>query len=191
MKVKFDPCPNTKESSVRLMSLFCLFFVGAGWGQAAEPHRAPAANVDLKPVVLDELTWHADLASALEQAAKEKKHLFLDFTGVTCLNCKINEKKVFIKQEVKDLFKQFVCVQLYCDSIPKSYYKEAPDDAKREKDAEANVKFESSIFETEQLPLYVVIKPAGQGQFQIVAVYDEGRINQTEKFIEFLKKALP
>lgn len=158
--------------------------------QAADKHKPPAGNADLKPVTVDELTWSGDLANALEQAAKEKKFVFIDFTGVTCTNCKVNEKTVFVKPEVKDLFKQYVRVQLYTDEIPKASYKEAPDDAKRETDAEANLKFQKAIFKTEQLPLYVVVKPVEGGQFKIVGTYDEGRISKVDKFLEFLKKPL-
>lgn len=81
-------------------------------------------------------------------------------------------------------------MQLYTDEIPKGSYKEAPDDAKRETDAEINLKFQKAIFKTEQLPLYVVVKPVEGGQFEIVGTYDEGRITKLDKFVEFLKKPL-
>jgi len=157
---------------------------------ATEKYTPPAAAKGLKPVVVDDLTWTGDLAAALEQAAKEKKLVFIDFTGVTCTNCRVNEKSVFVKPEVKNLFKQFVRVQLYTDEVPKGSYKEAPDDAKRETDAEVNQKFQKTVFKTEQLPLYVIVKPAGSGQFEIVGSYDEGRINKVDKFLEFLKAPL-
>ncbi len=157
---------------------------------AADKHKPPASIAGLKSVTVDGLTWTGDLAGALEQAAKEKKLVFIDFTGVTCTNCRINEKSVFVKPEVKDLFKQYVRVQLYTDEIPKGSYKEVPDDAKRETDAEVNQKFQKAVFKTEQLPLYVLVKPAEGGQFEIVSAYDEGRINKVDKFIEFLKKPL-
>lgn len=157
---------------------------------AAEKHNPPSSVAGLKPVTVDDLTWTGDLAGALERAAKEKKLVFIDFTGVTCTNCRINEKSVFVKPEVKDLFSQYVRVQLYTDEIPKLSYKEAPDDAKREADAEVNQKFQKTVFKTEQLPLYVVVKPADAGQFEIVGEYDEGRINKIDKFLEFLQKPL-
>jgi thiol:disulfide interchange protein DsbD len=157
---------------------------------AAEKHKPPSSVAGLKPITVDNLTWTADLATALEQATREKKLVFIDFTGVTCTNCRINEKSVFMKPEVKDLFSQYVRVQLFTDEIPKVSYKEAPEDAKREADAEVNQKFQKKVFKTEQLPLYVIIKPADAGQFEIVGEYDEGRINKVDKFLEFLKKPL-
>jgi thioredoxin-related protein len=157
---------------------------------AAEKHQPPSSIAGLKPATVDGLTWTGDLAAALEQAAKENKLVFIDFTGVSCTNCRINEKSVFVKPEVKDLFSQYVRVQIYTDEIPKVSYKEAPDDAKREADAEVNQKFQKAVFKTEQLPLYVVVKPAEAGKFEIVGEYDEGRINKVDKFLEFLKKPL-
>lgn len=148
------------------------------------------ANANLKPITVDEMTWIGDLSVALEQAAKDKKLVFIDFTGVTCTNCKINEKNVFSKTEVKDLFKQFVRVQLYADTVPEAYYAKVPDEAQREKDAEANQGFQKKTFNTEQLPLYVIVKPAEGGSFEVVGVYDEGRINKVDQFLEFLKKPL-
>jgi len=157
---------------------------------AGEKVAPPPANGGLKTITVDGLEWNGDLAAALEQAAKEKKPIFIDFTGETCTNCKINEKNVFVKEEVKNLFKQYVRVQLYTDVIPEAFYKSAPDEAKREGDAEVNQKFQKATFKTEQLPLYVVVRPAGDGKFEVVGQYDEGRISKFDKFVEFLKAPL-
>jgi thiol:disulfide interchange protein DsbD len=175
---------------MRFIAAFAFAIGLLGALAAADKHKAPAKNAELKAVTVNELTWSGDLAAALEEAAKEKKLVFIDFTGVSCANCKINETTVFNKPEVRDLFKQYVRVQLYTDEIPKESYKNAPADAKRETDAEANLKFQKAIFDTEQLPLYVVVKPVEGGQFEVVARYDEGRINKLDKFLEFLKKPL-
>jgi thioredoxin-related protein len=175
---------------MRSMLAFALALALSSPAPAAEKHKPPASITGLKPVTVDDLVWTGDLAAALEQAAKEEKLVFIDFTGVTCTNCRVNEKSVFVKPEVKDLFKQFVRVQLYTDEVPKSSYKAAPDDAKREVDAEVNQKFQKTVFKTEQLPLYAIIKPAEGGQFEIVGAYDEGRITKVDKFLEFLKTPL-
>lgn len=156
---------------------------------AADKHQPPAKNSTIQSITVDELTWIGDLATGLELAAKEKKLVFIDFTGETCVNCKINEKNVFPKPDVKDLFKQYVRVQLYADTVPEKYYKQAPDEAKREEHAEVNQKFLKSVFKTEQLPLYVIVKPV-DGGFEVVSTYDEGKITKLDAFIDFLKKPL-
>jgi thioredoxin-related protein len=148
------------------------------------------ASGDLKPVMIHEQSWLGDLATALEQAGKEKKPVFIDFTGVTCVNCKINEKSIFPKPEVKDLFAKYVRVQLYTDTVPEEFYKKAPDEATREKHAAANQEFQKKTFNAEQLPFYVVVKPDGEGGFVVVGTYGEGRINKLSAFVEFLKKPL-
>jgi len=147
----------------------------------------PPAKADMKPATIDGLVWSADLASALADAAKTKSLVFIDFTGVTCINCKINEKEVFSKDEVKTEFKKFIRVQLYTDEVPAKFFKMAADDTRREEDAETNRKFQKDVFKTEQLPLYAIVKPVGDGKFEAVGIYGEGKINHVDKFIEFLK----
>lgn len=172
----------------QLLTVFPLI-AAALVGTAADKHQPPAKNAEILSITVDDLSWIGDLATGLELAAKEKKLVFIDFTGETCVNCKINEKNVFPKPEVKDLFKQFVRVQLYADTVPEKFYKQAPDEAKREEHAEVNQKFLKSVFKTEQLPLYVIVKPV-DGGFEVVGTYDEGKITKLDAFVEFLKKPL-
>jgi hypothetical protein len=159
---------------------------------AAEPaakNKPLPANPEFKPVTVEELEWTGDLSSALAAAAKEKKLVFIDFTGVYCINCKINEKNVFGRSEVKEQFKRYIRVQLYTDVIPEAFYKAAPKEEKREKDAEANLAFQKAAFNEEILPYYVIIKPGEDGTFSKIDSC-EGKINKVEKFVEFLKKPL-
>jgi len=157
---------------------------------AGEKFKPRPDNTNLKPVTVDGVTWTGNLAGAIEQAVKEKKLIFIDFTGVTCVNCRINEKTVFAKEEVKDLFKKFVCVQIHVDSVPETLYTKPPIEEKREQDAELNLAFQKKTFGTEQLPLYVIVKPAENNSFEVVAIYAEGKINKLDQFIEFMKKPL-
>jgi thiol:disulfide interchange protein DsbD len=175
------------------MKIVCALFVVAFFSPAAfavGKGKLLAANADLKPVIVHEQAWLGDLATAIEQAAKEKKPVFIDFTGVTCLNCKINEKNIFPKPEVKELFAKYVRVQLYTDTVPEEFYTKAPAEEVREKHAASNQDFQKKIFSAEQLPYYVIVKPDGEGGFVIVGTYDEGKINKLAAFVEFLKKSL-
>ncbi len=55
------------------------------------------------------------------------------------------------------------------------------------------MRLQFDVFGTEQLPLYVLLKPeAGPqgGPVKILGVYDEGKINRVEDFIQFLQKGL-
>jgi thioredoxin-related protein len=180
----------TKTTSLALAAtLLSALALAAPQDNAAQPPPTnPALKADIKGAA--ELTWSGDLASALQLAANKKLPVFIDFTGITCTNCKINEKNVFARPEVKELLGKYVRVQLYADTIPADFYKEDPGEEKRDKDAEVNLEFMRKQFDKEQLPLYVIVRPAEQNSFTTVGVYDEGRINKMDAFVAFLKKPL-
>jgi hypothetical protein len=71
-------------------------------------------------------------------------------------------------------------VELYTDVVPPRYQ---PTTTARE-----NRAFLSEKFGTAQLPLYVIVKPLGQGKYEEVDRYDEGKINNITAFAEFLRK---
>src|SRR5262249_47600800 len=119
------------------------------------------------------------------------KRVFIDFTGVTCTNCKINERSVFPRPNIFPLFEPFVVVKVFTDTVPKKYY---ADDAKdllkgnrQESDADVNLRFQKKVFDTEQLPLYVILEPQVDDSVRVVRVYDEGRINNEAAFAQFLR----
>jgi thiol:disulfide interchange protein DsbD len=144
----------------------------------------------LLPEPVDSLPWTADLRHAVETARAKNGRVFIDFTGVTCTNCRLNENNVFIKPEVQALFKQYQLVKMYTDTIPPEFYETDPGLDGRTADAEANLRIEKAGFGLEQLPVYVVLKPEANGKITVVGVYDEGKINNEPAFIEFLKSGL-
>jgi thiol:disulfide interchange protein len=66
----------------------------------------------------DKLAWHEDFQSALAEARRENKLLFVDFTGYACSNCRLMETGVFVRPEVQSSLNQFVRVKLYIDGGP-------------------------------------------------------------------------
>ena len=122
--------------------------------------------------------------------AVEKPYIFVDFTGVTCTNCKYNEENVFTKSDVKDLLDKYELVQLYTDDVPAAAYQVPPDQEARKAEASANLGFQKKLFGTEQLPLYAILAPQASGKVKVVAVYDEGKINDVAAFTAFLKQPL-
>jgi thiol:disulfide interchange protein DsbD len=165
---------------------------GAGPKDRNRPAGVIYAWVDsfLLPEPVDSLPWTADLRHAVETARAKNGRVFVDFTGVTCTNCRLNENNVFIKPEVRALFKQYELVQMYTDTIPPEFYETDPGLDGRTADAEANLRFEKVGFGLEQLPTYVILKPEPNGKITVVGVYDEGKINDEPAFIEFLKSGL-
>jgi thiol:disulfide interchange protein DsbD len=131
-----------------------------------------------------------DLKRSLIAAHDNGELVFIDFTGVTCTNCRLNEKSVFSKPEIRRLLMQYRIVQLYTDTVPESLYETVPELAKREADAEVNLKFQRDFFQDERLPLYAILKPEPGGKAKVVSVYFESKINYESIFIEFLRAGL-
>ncbi len=117
----------------------------------------------------DGLIWLTDYKTALAQAKAEGKPLFIDFTGVTCTNCRWNEKNVFPKSAVKSALANFVRVRLYTDR---------PGDA-------ANQKLQLTKFGDVALPLYGIVNPDTEA---VVNKY-AGTITDASDFTHFLTAA--
>lgn len=191
--------------------LFSLVFLGLAFyltpalfktgerGQSQRPNGAVFAWLDsflLPDEQESDLPWVGTLEKGLAQARLQKKLVFVDFTGKTCTNCKLNEREVFPKSNVKDLLKQYSLVALYTDVVPDKFYppeiqaKFGNSTTKQREDADANLKFQREKFDTEQLPLYVILEPLPGGSYRVVNTYDEGRILNQSAFLEFLSKPL-
>jgi thiol:disulfide interchange protein DsbD len=121
------------------------------------------------------------------------KRIFLDFTGVSCTNCNLNENNVFAKADFRKLLQSFIIVQLYTDKVPNEFY--APElqskfgngTARQEADAKVNETFESKAFNDLRLPLYAILEPRTDGKIDVLGTYDEGRIINEAGFAEFLR----
>jgi len=103
--------------------------------------------------------------------AKEKNQpIFIDFTGVTCTNCRKMEKNVFPRPQISELMGKMIKVRLYTD-------RNRPED-------KANERMMQEKYQSAELPLYVILTPDGK------AIDQTGYTPDTEKFQNFLKKAL-
>jgi thiol:disulfide interchange protein DsbD len=142
------------------------------------------------------LAWSGNLPQSIEEARILRHLVFVDFTGETCTNCKINEKNVFTKSEIKQLLRPYRLVQLYTDKVPDKYYSSSVrgtfgNQARRQRqDAAVNLNFQKEAFGTEQLPLYVILDPTPDGAIEVVGQYAEGKINDEAGFAQFLKGPL-
>lgn len=138
-----------------------------------------------------ELAWSGDLRGSLDDARAKGGVVFVDFTGKTCANCRLNERNVFTKPEVQELFKKYTLVALYTDTVPEEYYDKAPGIDRQNRDGELlNKPFQLKVTGSEMLPTYMLLKPTPDGKITVLGVYDEGKINNEAKFIEFLRKGL-
>ncbi len=71
------------------------------------------------------LETYFDYNEALAASKKQNKPLMLDFTGITCINCRKMEGQVWAKPEVaKRLKEDFIVVSLFCDAYQVALPKE-------------------------------------------------------------------
>jgi len=92
--------------------------------------------------------WSDNYEAALETAKQSGKNLFIDFTGVTCTNCRYMEINVFPLPSVNERFKKFVLVRLYTD--------------RGTKEDLHNQTLEDQLAKTNSLPAYVIVSPQGK-----------------------------
>jgi thiol:disulfide interchange protein len=136
------------------------------------------------------LPWNSDLPAVVEKARKDKKLVFVDFTGISCTNCKDNERNVFPMKEIDKLLRTYELASMYTDRIPPEFYVTPPSYRDTRREATTNKEFQNNAFGTEQLPLYVILEPLPGKAVRVVDVYPEGKINDREAFLQFLKKPL-
>jgi thiol:disulfide interchange protein DsbD len=124
-------------------------------------------------------TWNSDFFGAMAQSERENKPLFIDFTGVTCSNCKLNEHNVFELPKIQQLFHKFVTVQLYTDKVPPGVV-QSPD-------AAAATLFKANKLDNNALPYYVVARRKGNTLY-VLGKWDDGLIRDPNEFAAFLEK---
>ncbi len=137
-----------------------------------------------------ELPWSPDLVDALEQARSAAPgapgRVFVDFTGVTCSNCKLNEDNVFPRPEITAALKKYRLVQLYTDTVEPGLFRAPPGADLLEAMAQDNLRLQDTAFQNIQRPLYVILEPQANGAVRVVDTYGEGKINDIAGFEAFL-----
>jgi len=168
-----------------------------GKGENERPSGVVYAWVDsfLLPEPGDgDLEWSSNLKGSIDVARRESissgksQFLLLDCTGVTCTNCKYNERTIFTRPEVHQELLKYRLVQQYTDIVPESFYPQGANEDQRLDEANANLAFQRRVFGTEQLPLYAVFE-VDKDHVIVRGVYDEAKINEPAAFIKFLNEA--
>ena len=85
-------------------------------------------------------------------------------------------------------------MQLYTDRVPNEFYSSelraqfGSDTTRQKNDAKlVNDAFLKKVFNTAQLPLYVVLEPNVDERIDVAGIYAEGRIIDEAGFAEFLR----
>ena len=104
-------------------------------------------------IVHDGLEYSLEFEKAAQFAAEQNMPMFLDFTGVNCVNCRLMEKRMEQPHNRKRL-ERFVRVQLYTDNVP-----HIQDKALVEQLLQKNRSLQEDWFGDVTLPSYAVIAP--------------------------------
>lgn len=110
--------------------------------------------------------WMHTYKEALADAKKENRTLLVDFTGKTCTNCKMMEKKLYPNPQIQAMFQKFSRAKLYTD-LPE------------------NKDIQLKMFNSVALPLYALINPADESIIATITYTDS-----PEEFMAFLNKGL-
>jgi thiol:disulfide interchange protein DsbD len=145
----------------------------------AEPISAPGDRQEKGKS--SALAWRVNLKDALDEAKRQNKLVFVDFTGTQCTNCKKNEFGVFPLPEVKAALERHVLLQLYVDQVP-------PGRDQQPGGTEAARLRDVDFGKPAGLPVYSLIRPKDDG-FEIVGIYEEGLIQNVPGFVDFLTKS--
>ena len=124
--------------------------------------------------------WYVDqYDEALAKAKLEKKPLFIDFTGVYCANCRVMERRVFPKKEVKEQLDKMVLTRLYVD--------------KKDSLSEAYARLQFERYNQATQPYYVVMNPVDESTLADTGGYipkdfDKFLIKGMESYTSFLSQ---
>jgi len=118
--------------------------------------------------------WLESYDAAVAKAKAENKPAFLNFTGVTCTNCRWMEKNMFPDPVVKKELEKFVLAELYTDR---------EDTPEHQKIDEMNGELQAQKFGSVALPLYAIVDPGGN----ILAKFP-GLTRDKQEFVQFLQR---
>jgi len=138
------------------------------------PGTAPAASPKLPAAASHkpgEERWLADYEQALAVARAEKKPVFIDFTGLSCTNCRWMESNVFTRSDVAALLERYVLVRLFTDMKGEA--------------SEKNRRLQEGRFGTVALPLYVIMSP----EDEVIDTFP-GMTRKPFEFVAFLERGL-
>jgi len=117
------------------------------------------------------LAWKKNqYREALDEARRDGKLVFVNFTGVACANCHWMESNMFPRPEIAAMLKGFVLVDLFTDTDDKA--------------AEDNQKLELSKFNTIASPFYAIL----DANEKVIATFP-GRTTNLQEYLTFLKSA--
>jgi thiol:disulfide interchange protein DsbD len=124
----------------------------------------------------DGLKYALSFDHARQFAQRKNQPMFLEFTGVNCVNCRLMERRMKQPRNRREL-KKFVLVQLYTDSVPHIQDRQLAGKLK-----ESNLRLQEDWFGDVTLPAYAVVTPDGK---TVLATF-KGLERRNGEFARFL-----
>ncbi|MBC8370851.1 MAG: hypothetical protein H8E25_12710 [Planctomycetes bacterium] len=186
-KLPYDfekPKPSAKRVVFALVLIWFVF--GMGQGVVDRDHKYPGQVLAFLPPSdygmneVDEnghkmgaahISWIESYEEAYSWALEHKTPLFIDFTGVTCVNCRRMEYEIFPDSLVKPLLKQFTRGELWVDKPPHGKF---------------NTALQKERYQQVAQPFYAIIDPRDDETLITFPGYDPN----PQKFSEFLQTGL-
>lgn len=144
-----------------------------GWAEAYLPpfdYGAERHAADGGVIKAGGLSWQESYERAYQMAAEDGTPLFVDFTGVTCVNCRKMEYDVFPHESVTPLLAGMARAELWVDKPPFGKW---------------NAGYQVDRFEIAAQPYYAVIDPRDDAVLGTFPGYDP----DPSVFAAFLEKA--
>ncbi len=135
------------------------------------------------------LTGYLSIDEALVEAKKVGKPVFVDISGLACVNCREMEQRVWSATEVLNLLgDEFVIAVLYTDDkekLPESEWVTTKNGKVLKDRGRVNAYYVRERFDVSAQPNYVILDPQGN---QITPI--RGYNLDIDGFVEFLKSGL-
>lgn len=129
------------------------------------------------------LKYALDFDKAVVTASGTNQPMFLDVTGMNCINCRLMEKTVLASESVTDLLSDLVRVQLYTDIVPG--VKSNPEEHDRL--LARNRELQEKSFGDVALPTYFIVTPDGK---EVLSMFQGLDRTNGRDFQQFLKAGL-
>lgn len=135
------------------------------------------------------LTGYLSIDEALVEAKKVGKPVFVDISGLACVNCREMEQRVWSNPQVLQLLRdEFVIAVLYTDDkekLPESEWVTTKNGKVLKDRGRVNAYYVRERFDVSAQPNYVILDPQGN---QITPI--RGYNLDIDGFVEFLKSGL-
>ncbi|MBI5831767.1 MAG: thioredoxin family protein [Armatimonadetes bacterium] len=176
LRIADGDCPDRVSRGRRtLAGVFALLCVYLAWGltgarlQSTAEALLPPAGYG-RGAQAAETAWTTDYDVGLAKARESGQVALVDYTGVTCTNCRWMEQNMFPKPAVAQRLAKMTLIRLYTDQ---------GDRAEQYRDMQV------ANYKTISLPFYAVVAPDGT----TLATFD-GMTRDEAAFVAFLDKGL-